>query len=425
MSTSSAASLTSFDVIVIGAGVAGLSAARHLAEAGRRVALLEARDRVGGRILTDHSAPLDMPIELGAEFVHGRPPELLALLREAGLTISEREGQPVCYENGRLGGCNFEEAFGVLDELPTGRDISFAEYLKEAKLPEALAARVTNYVEGFNAADATRIGIAALRRQQESEEAIEGDRSYRVVEGYDRLPDYLRKRFLAASGELLLNTAATRIEWKRGQVLLQTNNPHVTALRSVRAVIALPLGVLQAHRVEIHPTPTVFPAMEQMAMGAAARLTFVFKESFWNQVVPDLNFLLTQEHPLPAWWTSFRKESPVLTGWVGGPRALSIDPSTLREDALATLGKIFARDDLASLLLSAHIHDWQADAFSAGAYSYAPAGALHASEELSHPVDGTLYFAGEHTDITGHWGTVHAALRSGLRAAEQVISAHP
>jgi monoamine oxidase len=68
-------------------------------------------------------------------------------------------------------------------------------------------------------------------------------------------------------------------------------------------------------------------------------------------------------------------------------------------------------------------HDWQTDRHSLGAYTYVPKGALHASEELSVPVEGTLFFAGEHTDITGHWGTVHGALRSGYRAAKQVLTA--
>jgi monoamine oxidase len=67
------------------------------------------------------------------------------------------------------------------------------------------------------------------------------------------------------------------------------------------------------------------------------------------------------------------------------------------------------------------LHDWQADPFARGAYSYVPAGAADASLHLSYPVDGTLFFAGEHTDTSGHWGTVHAALRSGLRAAEQLL----
>jgi monoamine oxidase len=87
---------------------------------------------------------------------------------------------------------------------------------------------------------------------------------------------------------------------------------------------------------------------------------------------------------------------------------------------VATLSTIFGRDDLDSLLLSWHAHNWQRDPLSLGAYSYAPAGALRASEVMAEPIEDTLYFAGEHTDTTGHWGTVHAALRSGLRVVSDI-----
>src|SRR5271154_1225590 len=145
------------DIAVLGAGIAGLAAARNLSAAGLSVILVEARDRVGGRILTMRDPFTDLPIELGAEFVHGRPPELLDLIEEAGLTLFKREGEFICYENGALDDCSlFNEAFAVLDDLCAEPDMTFTEFLAEKRLPEHLAARVTGYVEGFNAADAAR-----------------------------------------------------------------------------------------------------------------------------------------------------------------------------------------------------------------------------------------------------------------------------
>jgi monoamine oxidase len=412
------------DVIVVGAGIAGLAAARQLAEAGCSVSLLEAGERAGGRILTARPAECALPVELGAEFVHGRPPELLGLIREAGLTLFEREGEFLCYEAGRLGDCDLGGAFSVLDDLPVEPDMTFAEFLAQAALPEAVADRARNYVEGFNAADARRIGTAALRHQQEAEHAIEGDQvSFRVLEGYDRLAKFVLDRFLAAGGRLHLRTAVTGIDWKPGEVGVRTANPELPELRARWAVIALPLGVLQTGGVAFSPLPELWPAIDRMAMGAATRITFLFRERFWKQAAPRLSFLLSREAPLPTWWTSYPNDAAALTGWVGGPRAAAAPVGrTLREAGMKTLAAIFGRDDLESLLIGAYAHDWLSDPLSAGAYSYAPKGAALASEELSHPVAETLYFAGEHTDTTGHWGTVHGALRSGLRAAAQILA---
>ena len=91
------------DVVVVGAGIAGLAAARTLAEKGLRVTLLEARDRVGGRIYSVPAAEGGLPVELGAEFIHGLPPELINLVDEAGLTRFELDGDTLCYRDGKLG----------------------------------------------------------------------------------------------------------------------------------------------------------------------------------------------------------------------------------------------------------------------------------------------------------------------------------
>jgi monoamine oxidase len=181
--------------------------------------------------------------------------------------------------------------------------------------------------------------------------------------------------------------------------------------------------VLQSGFPRIAPEPSnSLAVIHNLAMGTATRITLVFRERFWEPSSPKLSFLFAQQGTPPTWWTSAPNPSPTLTGWVAGPRALRVPSgAVLKDQALVTLSTIFNRDDLAALLASFHTHDWQSDPHSLGAYSYAPAGALDASDELAAPVESTLYFAGEHTDTTGHWGTVHAALRSGLRAAAQIL----
>ena len=406
--------------------MAGLAAARGLAESGMKVVLLEASGRVGGRVHTVRLAGSDLPVEVGAEFVHGRPPELLALIEEAGLTLFEREGEFFSFEEGRLKKTEWEEsAFEVLDRLPEEGDRPFAKFLADQKLPEKVVARSRNYVEGFNAADANMIGTAALRKQQQAEDAIEGDRLFRIREGYDRLPLFLLDRFLAAGGRVRLGTAATTIEWERGEVRVWTANARLPEVKAGKALIALPLGVMKAGSARISPEPrAAAEATAALAMGSATRITLVFRERFWETAAAGLSFMFAPGERVPVWWSSAPDASPTLTGWIGGPRAATGPVGdALRVAAMAALGKASGRGDLDSLLLSWHTHDWQRDPLSLGAYSYAPAGAVGASDALAQPIEDTLYFAGEHTDTTGHWGTVHAAMRSGLRVVEQILAA--
>jgi len=118
----------------------------------------------------------------------------------------------------------------------------------------------------------------------------------------------------------------------------------------------------------------------------------------------------------------------MLTGWVGGPRALHLagkSANDLASEACAALAEVFGVEEaiVRDELIETAAYDWTNDAFARGAYSYVPVGAIDAPAAMGVPELGTMFFAGEHTDVTGHWGTVHAAMRSGLRVAEQVVEA--
>jgi monoamine oxidase len=418
-----------FDVIVIGAGMAGLSAARTLAESGKRVMVVEARDRVGGRILTVPSAGSGLPVELGAEFIHGLPPQLLALVEEAGLRQFELEGDSRCFESGRgIGDCpDHREVDQLFDELvhnvsPDSPDISFREFLVQHNVSAQTAAWGTNYVEGFNAADADHISIQSLAKQQAAEDAISGDRLFRVVEGYARVPEFLARKLREAGGELLLSTPVRSVAWRAGQVKVETAD---RVLRAQSVVVTVPLGVLQARSITFSPQPSaILAAADRLAMGVAARVVYEFEDKALP-TLDGLSFLFAPDRMPPTWWTTRPDPSQMLTGWVAGRKAATLDQGTLPETGLATLAAMLYRSpqDLRSKLLRWHHHDWKTDPYSLGSYTYVPRGAVHASDALSEPVEGTLFFAGEHTDTSGHWGTVHGALRSGYRAAAQVLTA--
>jgi monoamine oxidase len=202
-------------------------------------------------------------------------------------------------------------------------------------------------------------------------------------------------------------------------------------LHAERAIITLPLGVLHAGTVDFEPVPQdIFFNIAKMAMGPVLRVSLLFDAKFWPK---DVSFLFAPEESLSTWWTPMPNPAPLITGWAGGPRALTLaqrieasaDPGALLDESLGALSRVFGipAPHLQAKLVSFHTHDWQADPYSRGAYSYAPAGAVDASQLIAEPALSTLYFAGEHTDTGGHWGTVHGALGSGLRAAAQILSA--
>lgn len=427
------------DVLIIGAGMAGLAAARSLAAKGWSVLVLEAQARVGGRILTSRIG--DEVIELGAEFVHGKPPRLLALIEEAGLTAVERAGSFVQYRNGAFyeddSDDGPDESVSVLEQLGdlADGDLSFAEYLDELDTSEEKRASAIGFVEGFNAADYRTISTRALARQQRAEDASEGDRSFHVQGGYDQLPTFLAAKIEEHGGRLRLDTRVNSIAWQPGKVVAKTNQGSFTARR---AVIAIPLGVLLSGAVEFKPAlpeavRNVFLPAGPIRMGSALRFTMIFREQFWRGASPqpamsELSFLIARQMVPPVWWTPYPEESHALTGWIGGPQAMELaglSSAALAERGCESLAKMFQLEPgyLHGLVKGCYLHDWSADRNSLGAYSYVAKDGLAAPGMLAQPFCDTLYFAGEHTATDGHWGTVHAALDSGLRAADQIVHA--
>ena len=435
-------------VVVIGAGVAGLIAAVMLAEAGRRVTVLEASGRAGGRIRTDLIG--GVPVELGAEFVHGRPPELLALLDDLGLGRYELGGTDLRFGDGSALESqeenNDEEngPFAVLRQMErwaaehSGEDQTFAAWLAQSGVPAAEGAAAVGYVEGFNAADAQEASVQALATQQRAEDAIDGGVAFHVEGGYHRLAEALTERLERAGGMLVTRKPVGRIEWRRDDVRCWCRDGEVFAAE--RAIVTLPLGVLQSDSLRFDPPPgDVLEQAARMRMGQVCRMSLVFRRRWWAELahpqhekLQSLSFLFARERALnddphfPVFWTGFPSLDPVLTAWTGGPAAdafAAMDDPAIAHTACADLARIFgvAREQVLDELVSHHRYDWRGDPLFCGSYSWVPSGAADASARMAQPVEGTLFFAGEHTDTSGHWGTVHGALRSGMRAARQVL----
>ena len=354
------------DVLIVGAGMSGLAAARTLAEAGQKVMVLEAAEHVGGRIRSVRKGT-DV-IELGAEFVHGRPPELWALIEEAGLHTYERTGDFLELEQGELvpRGENEEDALEQLKDF-SGPDCTFVEYLDRVELEPWQREAEIEYVEGFNAADARVASALALGRQQAAEDAIEGDRVWRIREGYDQVPEFLAQRARAAGATILFGSTVHSVDWQPGRVIIA--DAQGRRFEAAKAILAVPLGVLQQGQICLDPMPdTLVRGLAAMRMGQVCRLTMVFARRLW----PDgMSFLLTPGLLPAVWWTAHPAESLTLTGWVGGPRAeplLRLSPEALREQALAAVSEALAIpvQQAGACLTGFHTLNWQAEETARG-----------------------------------------------------------
>ena len=440
------------DVAVVGAGVAGLAAARELADAGLRVLVLEARDRVGGRIYTRRDERLPLPIELGAEFLHGEAAETMRVVRAAGLLAVDIEGERWRAERGRLFplGDFWERLSAVLERLDASRtpDRTLDDFLAQRPGGRSLArARrlAREFVEGFHAADAARVSERAIADGGNPGEDEEEQRMGRLLDGYDRVPEWLAAPL---DDRVRLGMEVRSAAWREGAVRLECASPGGRALPPVSAraaVVTLPLGVLQARpgaRGSVAFAPELPPAhrdaLGQLAMGAVVRVSMLFDRPFWEAEgigkLPEgrslrrMAFLQGSSGDVGVWWTASPSRVPLLVGWVGGPRAAALARAPrqeLVERATRSLaGQLGIRPQrVARWLVASWTHDWESDPHARGAYSYALVGGSDAWRRLARPVAQTLFFAGEATAPDGRNGTVDGAIASGERAARQVLRA--
>jgi monoamine oxidase len=466
--------MADYDVIIIGAGAAGLAAASALARRGYRIALMEARNRLGGRVATMRPSGATLPIELGADFVHGRPDETFALAEEAGVRLYEQIGRAwAADDDGDREGLQPDD-----DEAGEGdvgavfaaiRGWQGADSSLKALLDQRFAGKrwavarqyVSGYVEGFDAAEVDRVSVAWLRQTELAFDTIDGDRQYRVLDGYDRLMDWLGDNLPSSLADIRLLSVARDVRWQRGEVTVRLETPSGGGLGAISgraALVTVPLAVLKrsfdtpetpgALRFSPEP-PGKRDALARLEMGHALKVVLRFRLPFWEKLtprasqqlgalwpgqsvsfrlMPRLSFLFADDPVAPTWWTAHPVVAPLLTGWIAGPRAArlaSMSDDAIAEEAVTALARILSmeRETLEKLLVGRYIHNWSSDPYSGGGYSYVAVGGLAAPGELAAPVEDTLFFAGEATNQHGHTGTVHGALQTGSLAAEEIARA--
>ncbi|MET0792783.1 MAG: NAD(P)/FAD-dependent oxidoreductase [Polyangiaceae bacterium] len=421
-----------FDAVVIGAGMAGLTAARRLAEAGKSTLLLEASERVGGRVWTVPGATTT--IELGAEFVHGEPKPTLDLAREAGIELSAVNDRHFLKEGTAFRELSdpwrpFESVLALLE--PDDGDLSAQAFVARQSIDPETVARFRDLVEGFEAAPFDEVSIRSLAT--DSAGVAEDDTQFRVAGGYGRLVEFQRARALAAGAELRLGCTVRRLKWHlNGPVRLGLDAPQ-PEIAGKTCVLAIPLSALQGTseeaRLRVEPAIASWrQPLQRLAMGRACRYGFELPLKFGRDDVPRNAFIHLPASPFPTIWSRETECSLLWTVWSAGPKAIALAQEAreqreqLASSALATLLTVPEASLRAALVGPIRSHDFSNDPQIQGAYSFCRPGGARDSESLAASIGGALFMAGEATDHE-YPGTVAGAIASGERAAREAISA--
>lgn len=427
------------DVIVLGAGVAGLAAAAALWRAGVSVAVLEARGRIGGRIETVRAVGAPVPVELGAEFVHGGASATRRLAASANLTLMDTCGAHWARKAGALAPI---ERFDVrLERLVRdasrrarrGRDRSYAGAAQAARADGETRALGRSFVEGFDAAPAGDISARALAWGVSGVET-----AARLLGGYDQVAEHLAS--LLPRESLRLGARVTAVRWRDGDVRVVAQpaaGGPMARFQGSRLVVTLPIGVLETDDVRFEPQLSAKIApLAKLGAGQVMRMVLQFREALWldapsarlatRKRSAKIAFLHAPEALVLTWWTSYPLDAPLITAWSGGPRAtelLALGAEGIVDTAVRSLADLLglSRRRVEGQLERWFFHDWTADPFARGAYSYPRVGGADAARLLARPIRDTLFFAGEATAPPPENGTVEGAIVSGERAAREVI----
>ncbi|MGV3459984.1 MAG: flavin monoamine oxidase family protein [Flavobacterium sp.] len=425
--------MTQPHALIIGGGAAGLMAAHKLVKAGHKVTVLEARNRLGGRIHTLTGEQTFDHAELGAEFIHGNLPVTKQLLGEAGIRYYKSGFEMWQYDDGKF---NQNEEFvegwadflTKLDELQ--EDMTMHDFLQKYFPGEEnaeLRKRVEGYVAGYDTADARDAATFSLRNEWNNED---DDAQYLIEGGYAAMVDYLAGSIRSAGNEIILDSPVKNIQWEHESVKVVTMNGAIYEANKV--IIALPLGVLQSGGLSFEPNlPEQTNAFNGIGFGWIIKIVLDFDEIFWESngvnhlgtKEPVTRFFFTGE-TVPTFWTQAGNKQ--LTGWLGGPPAdarKGMSDEEILDLTLDSLAKAFdiAGSELKDKLTAWHVANWTADPYTLGSYSYNKLESNTARNVLLTPIEDTIYFAGEYLYDGPAIGTVEAALTSGRDTAEKVL----
>jgi monoamine oxidase len=416
-------------ILVVGAGAAGLMAALELVRAGKRVTILEARERCGGRIYPLPAEEFGYPAEGGPEFVHGAALLTRDLMREAQLSLLPRGGTRWSARTGKLSPNEpsvphmgrFYQALSVVKA-----DLPIAEFLETHfadRRYDEMRRSVTRTVEGYDAADPRRASTIAIRDEWMARD--DGPHG-RIAKGYGALIEYLVSECRRHGAALHLGAAVTAIDEARGRVAARCC--HGGTFEADAAILTVPPPLLSEIALPAAARHRATAAAD-IGFGNVVKILLRFATAWWADLsernLSDLSFLLS-DATVPTWWTQYPDGYPVLTGWLAGPKADSVSSlaeAELIELGFASLGAIFdlPSDRIRRHLVAARAINWGNDPFAQGAYSYATPRTRDAQAVLRKPNGDGIFFSGEALYAGPDMGTVEAALASGQETAQTIL----
>lgn len=415
-------------VVIVGAGVAGLCAAEKLLDAGLEPLILEAGGQTGGRVRALEGFA-DFPIELGAEEVHGADNVLLRRAHALGLehlrhfTTDDmvRLDGDLCFLDQAEKDADVRQALDLIEGLGSyaGGNWTVEEHLVRSHFPR----RAWHYLDSrLGVEHGTTLDHLAMRGFLHYEKGWEARETNFTLKA--RYLDLFQPAIDRLAGRIALHRPVHVIDWGGTPVVRTADgNEH----RAAAVIVTVSLRVLRDGVVVFEPVLPAekIAAMQAIGMDAGMKIIMKFRHRFWDE---RLYFLHTDGF-LPQYWAAGKGKSEndhVLTAFVGGSRAekliqMGVDPVRF---ALAELDELFGSSLAQRSFEKGYVADWGADPFVRGLYSYPTIHTTEADREaLARPVGGRLFFAGEATDTGGHSGTVHGAMATGLRAAEEVVAA--
>lgn len=427
------------EIIVVGAGAAGLMVARKLSHEGKQIRIIEGRDRAGGRIFTTKENGFSLRIEAGAEFIHGNLIESIRILEEANIQYQETSG---ALYNAREAEAHKQKDFIEHQKLfakkllEAHEDMSVQAFLdlhfKDEKY-DSLRKSIEGYVQGYDLADLDKSSTLSLKEEWLGED---DDQQYRIDDGYGAIINYLLEDCKRNNCQFEFNSIVKKVDWKRDYAKIFTSDGRTFECQKL--IITVPLGIWHSKKgdaahIEYNPLlPGKLEAAQQMGYGEVVKIIIEFNDPFWENEeivgkkrMKNLGFVFGNTR-IPTWWTQAPAKTPILTGWFGGPPVRNfkkLNNEGLLQLATDSLSKLFHVDHSIILekMIAWRVYNWAADEFSMGGYAFPSLNRHKYIALLAEPSSDTIFISGEALWGGPEVGTVEAAFRAALVTAEQVM----